>query len=105
MAGSEYEAASADVVAAFHEYHGAAQAVMDRTWTGLWPSKGAEWSELAVALKRHADLARDSGEPPERMIILLKSILEETMPRDDRAPDLRDRVVSLSIATYFEQGY
>jgi len=80
----------------------AARASIEQSYTVLrWPRQGATWVDLAEALERFADAARDSGQLPERMIIRLKEILEASLPQDDLAVELRDIVVSCSIERYF----
>ena len=101
----EYEGASARVGAALRACYGAACASIEqKVAVSEWSRGGAAWVDLVAALERYVDVARDSGEQPERMVVRLKRILEDTLPRDDLVTDLRDAVVMFSIATYFKQA-
>ena len=102
MARPEYEAACMRVGEAVRGCCEAARSSIDQSCTEHWPRQGAPWVDLAAALERFADSARDSGQPPERMITRLKVILDETLPRDDLLAELRDIAVSFSIEAYFK---
>src|SRR5262249_17231734 len=82
----------------------ATRASMQESCTLHCPREGGAWLDLAEALERYADLARDSGELPERMVIRLKGILEETLPRIDLETELRDIALAFSIETYFKSA-
>ena len=87
---------------ALRECYEAARASLDQRCAVLrWPNHGAACADLTEALECFADLARDSGQLPERMIIRLEEILDQSLPQDDLTVELRDIVVSFSIETYF----
>jgi len=91
------------VGAALRVCYDTARASIEQSYTALhWPRQGGTWVDLAEALEGFVDLARNSGQLPERMIIRLKEILEESLPQDDLTVELRAIVVSCSIETYFK---
>jgi len=93
------------VGAALRVCYDTARASIEQSYTALhWPRQGGTWVDLAEALERFVDLARNSGQLPERMIIRLREILEESLPQDDLTVELRDIIVSCSIETYFKSA-
>lgn len=103
--GPEYEAAGASVGEALQVWCETSWASIDENCAAFrWPREGGPWVDLAKALERYADLARESGELPERMIIHLKEILDDTLPRDYLLAELRRVAISASIESYFNSG-
>lgn len=76
-----------------------------RDWTRQhvhWPDAGHAWVELITAIDAFSQRARVAAEPPERMVIHLKAILEATLPSAETTSEIRDVVISYAIKSYFK---
>jgi len=60
------------------------------------------WVQLVSAVREFTIRARGSQQPPERMLVELKAILERAVPNLEFASDLNALVVPLAIKNYYE---
>jgi hypothetical protein len=76
-----------------------------RNWTRegvYWPDAGQAWVELVDAIDAFSGRARAAEEPPQRMLVELKAVLETLAPAD-ASSEIRDVVISYAIEAYFNE--
>lgn len=63
----------------------------------------ADRSALAASVTRYALLLRSLGEPPERTLILIKSVFSEAAPHPDASHrEALEQIVRWAVAAYYE---